>query len=380
MIYFDSAATSLHKPPEVAKAVAHAINSIGSGSRGSHDCTMAANRIVYQTRSIISDMFNVEKPENVIFTFNATESLNVAIQGLLNRGDHCISTLFEHNSVLRPLYHMEKLGLEIDYLSGDKNGMVNIKEIEGLITNKTKAVIIGHGSNVTGNLVDLKKVGDICKEKGLLLIVDAAQTAGLVHIDMQEQNIDALCLSAHKGLLGPQGVGLLCLKSGVLPRPLKFGGTGFDSFSLDMPNSLPEVLEAGTMNIHSISGLLKACEYIKKKTVDEIYNESMYLANMFYEGINKLENLKFYGDMNSKMRTPIVSFNIGDADSATVSDELNYKFEISTRPGAHCAPGVHRFFNTVKQGMVRFSFSHMNTIEEVDVAINAVKVLAGDLS
>ncbi|ETA80124.1 aminotransferase class V-fold PLP-dependent enzyme [Youngiibacter fragilis] len=375
MIYLDNAATTYHKPPEVAEAVFNALQGTGSSGRGAHGASLEASRIVFRTRAAISEIFNVTDPSRVVFTSNATESLNIAIQGLLSPGDRCITTAMEHNSVLRPLYHMETKGIRLDILPADSRGRVDPGLFEAAIRPDTKAIIMAHGSNVTGNVTDIQAIGDLCRRHRLLFIVDAAQTAGLLPIDMVRSHISALCLSGHKSLLGPQGTGALCLAEGVLPEPLIYGGTGMDSFAKNMPSVLPENLEAGTLNVHGLAGLLASCGYIRSYGQDRMHREATALSKAFIDGIMDIEGLVLYGDFSDGNRTPVVSLNIRDMDAGELADELYERFGIAVRAGAHCAPLVHRTFGTEKQGMVRFSFSHFNTMEEVKAAIDALRTI-----
>ena len=375
MIYLDYAATSFHKPKAVAEAVYQALQHTGNSGRGVHGAALDASRLVYETREKISDLFHVGDASRVIFTANATESLNIVIQGLLGAGDHCITSNIEHNSVLRPLCMMASRGVEVSYVEADESGTLSPQIIEQAITSKTKAVVLTHASNVLGSVNDLKAIGAICKKQGVLLIVDASQTAGLIAIDLQAMQIDALCCSGHKSLLGPQGVGLLCLNKGVMPKPLKAGGTGTDSFSQTMDLGLPTALEAGTLNTHGIIGLNAACDYLKDYTIEKLFNEATARAKQFIEGLKELEGISFYGELMSSDRTPVVALNIRNFDAAEVADELFERFGIATRAGAHCAPKVHEAYGTIEQGMVRFSFSHFNTEEEVAQAIQAVRIL-----
>lgn len=375
MIYLDNAATTYHKPPEVAEAVFQALQGTGSSGRGAHGASLQASRIVYKTRVAISELFNVTDPSRVVFTSNATESLNIAIQGLLTTGDRCITTAMEHNSVLRPLYHMETKGVRLDILPADSRGKIDVGLFEEAIKPDTKAIVMAHGSNVTGNVTDIQAIGDLCRRRKLLFIVDAAQTAGLLPIDMVKNHISALCLSGHKSLLGPQGTGALCLAEGVFPQPLIYGGTGMDSFAAGMPSVLPERLEAGTLNVHGLAGLLAACGYIRSYGQDRMHSEASALSKAFIEGIRDIEGLVLYGDFSDENRTPVVSLNIRDVDAGELSDELYEGFGIAVRAGAHCAPLVHRTFGTEKQGMLRFSFSHFNTMEEVKAAIDALRTI-----
>ncbi len=375
MIYLDHVATSYHKPKEVAQAVYNAIQGIGNSGRGAHGASLDSSRIIYKTRVALSNFFNVEDPSHVVLTSNATESLNIAIQGLLKHGDHCISTTVEHNSVLRPLYHMENRGVNITFIPADEKGCISIDNIECAISPKTKAIVINHSSNVTGNVTDIESIGRLCYEHKLYFILDASQTAGIIPIDMQKNNISALCCSGHKSLLGPQGTGVLCLGKGVNPTPLLFGGTGIDSFSKAMPHKLPTSLEAGTLNTHGFAGLLASINYIVHYGQSTIHNKANELASYFVKRVSDIPSIRMYGDFNAPLRTPVVSLNIRDADSGKISDELYDRYEIATRSGVHCAPGVHELFNTVNQGMVRFSFSHFNTTQEVEIAVDALRTI-----
>jgi cysteine desulfurase family protein len=375
MIYLDNAATTFHKPPEVADAVFRALQGSGSSGRGTHGASLDASHIIYRAREILSLIFSNGEPSRVVFTSNATEGLNIAIQGLLKPGDHCITTAIEHNSVLRPLYLMEKRGVCLTVVSADKKGHVDVQGIADAIRPETKAVVVTHASNVTGNVIDIKAIGEICNSKDLLFILDATQSAGLLPINMKEFGISALCCSGHKNLFGPTGIGVLCLAKRILPFPLKAGGTGVDSFSHEMPRYLPVALESGTLNIHGIAGLLTACKYLNTYGQLRILKEATELANMFTDGIKNFPGVTIYGDLDAKVRIPIVALNLRDIDSGRIADELFCRFGIATRAGIHCAPEIHKKFGTDKQGIVRFSFSHFNTKNEVNDAINALKIL-----
>lgn len=375
MIYFDNAATTLRKPEEVKEALIHAINTMGNAGRGGHNSSLDASRIVFDTRKRLMDLFHGSDPSEIVFTSNATHSLNIAIKGLLNPGDHVITTLLEHNSVLRPLYEMENKGVELSFVECDGYGSICPEDFKKYIKPNTKAIICTHASNVTGNIVDIKKVGEICKEYNLLFVVDASQSAGVLDIDVQNMNIDVLCFTGHKGLLGPQGTGGLYVREGLKIRPLLSGGSGILTFSKTHPNTMPTALEAGTLNVHGIAGLNGALRYIEKYGIENIRNKERKLMMHFYNGIKDLPGVKVYGDFGTLERCAIVSINIDDYDSSYIGDLLYQDYEISTRSNGHCAPLIHKFFKTEKQGMVRFSFSHFNTIEEVNTVIEILKQL-----
>ena len=377
MIYFDNAATTLRKPECVIEAVAEAMRSMGNAGRGTHEASLGASRSIYNTRCLLSDFFHAGGPKQVAFTANSTESLNIAIKGLFHPGDHVITTVLEHNSVLRPLYELEAQGVEISFAGADRrSGLPDYEAFEKLIRKNTCGIVTTHGSNLTGNLVNLEWVGHIAREHGLLFIVDASQTAGIFPIDMQKLGIDVLCFTGHKSLLGPQGTGGMCVREGLAVRPLKSGGSGIHTYSRSHPADMPAALEAGTLNSHGIAGLHAAVEYIEKTGMENIRAKELSLMKRFYEGVRDIPGVHIYGDFTDMNRCPIVALNIRDDDSSKVSDELFMAGEIATRPGAHCAPLMHEALGTVSQGAVRFSFSHYNTEEEVDTAAAILEELA----
>ena len=376
MIYMDNAATTMHKPQEVIDAVAAAMASMGNAGRGAHGAALSASRIIYDTRDMLCRVFGGTSPKQIVFTANSTESLNIAIKGVLNPGDHVITTMLEHNSVLRPLYEMQEKGVALTIVKSNPRGTLRYEDIEEAIRPETKAIVCTNGSNLTGNLVDIRRVGEIAKRHGVLFIVDASQTAGVFPIDVQEMQIDILCFTGHKGLLGPQGTGGMYVREGLFVRPLKSGGSGVQTYSRTHPSEMPTALEAGTLNGHGIAGLHAALHYLERTGIDTIRRREQELMWRFYEGVKDIPNVKVYGDFCTKDRCAIVTLNIGDYDSSEVSDELLMEYDISTRPGAHCAPLMHEALGTVEQGAVRFSFSHYNTDEEVDTAIRAIRELA----
>ena len=375
-IYLDNAATTKQKPQCVIDAVVAAMNSMGNSGRGAHNDSLDASRLIYDTREMISEMMNLGDPRQVAFTSNSTEALNTAIMGLFGPGDHIISTVMEHNSVLRPLYRLEEMGAEVSFVPCDERGCLKTELMNSYIKSNTKAVICTHASNLTGNANDLKAIGDFCKENQLLLIVDASQTAGVLPIDMQEMNIDVVCFTGHKGLYGPQGTGGLCVRPGIHIRPLKSGGSGIHTYLKEHPKEMPTALEAGTLNGHGIAGLHASLLFLKETGIDTIHKREITLMRRFLDGIKDIPSVKVYGDFSTDHRAAVVSLNIGNYDSSEVSDELSYTYGIATRPGAHCAPLMHQSMGTVDQGMVRFSFSWFNTEEEVDFAIRAMHELA----
>lgn len=378
MIYLDNAATTMRKPQEVIDAVMLAMGSMGNAGRGVNDASLSASRLIYDTRERLCRMFGGTDPRQVVFTCNSTESLNIAIRGLLNPGDHVITTMLEHNSVLRPLYDLEAKGTSLTIIESDRSGNFDIEDMKKAVRPETKMIVCTNGSNLTGNYVELKPIGEFARERGILFVVDASQTAGVFPINVEEMKIDVLCFTGHKGLLGPQGTGGMYVREGVNIRPLKAGGTGVQTYSKSQPVQMPTALEAGTLNGHGIAGLHAAIGYIEEHGIDAIRKREQELMRRFYEGVKDIENVTVYGDFDTMDRCAIVTLNIGDYDSSEVSDELLTGYGISTRSGGHCAPLMHKALGTVEQGAVRFSFSHYNTDEEVDAAVKAVRELAAD--
>lgn len=380
MIYLDNAATSRRKPQEVIDAVVFAMTSLGNAGRGTTEAALDAARTIYGARDKIAGFFGVKNPKQVVFTANSTESLNIAIHGLIKPGDHVISSVMEHNSVLRPLYEREEAGAELTLIECDGKGRLLTDDIEGNIRDNTRAIVLTHGSNLTGNVNDIERVGRIAKAHGLLFIVDASQTAGVLPIDVEKMNIDVLCFTGHKSLLGPQGTGGMCVREGLEIEPLKRGGSGVDTYNRRHPSEMPTALEAGTLNGHGIAGLSAAIDFIEKTGINEIREKEQSLMKRFVDGVRDIPGVKLYGDFDAEIRCPVVALNIGNADSSEISDILSMDYDIATRPGAHCAPEMHESLGTVDQGAVRFSMSYFNTGEEIDSAICAVREISEELS
>lgn len=378
MIYFDNAATTIRKPQQVIDAVAAAMQSMGNASRGVHAGALQAARTVYDARRKLARLFHCKNPSNVAFCSNSTEALNTAINGTIEAKAHVITTELEHNSVLRPLYRLQRdEQVRISFVKADRNGCVAYEEFSKLAEKDTKAIVCTHGSNLTGNMLDIARIGGIARRAGLLFIVDASQTAGVIPIDMEKMQIDILCFTGHKSMMGPQGTGGMCVREGISVRPLKTGGTGVQSYNRFQPEELPVHLEAGTLNSHGIAGLSAAVDYIEAVGMDVIRDKEQRLMQRFYQGVAGLKNVQVYGDFSDWQRAAIVALNIGGVDSNEVADELACTYGIATRPGAHCAPLLHQALGTAAQGAVRFSFSWYNTESEVDEAVKAVKEIAG---
>ena len=375
MIYFDNAATTLQKPEGVEEAVIRALRSAGNAGRGAHEPTLAASRLLYHTREKLAKLFGVSDPSRIAFTGNATEALNMAIQGIFRPGDHVITSVCEHNSVLRPLYLMGERGVALSFIDVDDKGRLRYDLMEELVRKETKALVLTHASNLTGNVTDLERAAAFAKKHGLLLVVDGAQSAGILPVSAEALGIDVFCFTGHKGLMGPQGTGGIYVREGLEIAPLKVGGSGIHSFDQEHPALMPTALEAGTLNVHGIAGLGASVDDILQTGTDTILKKEMALARRFICGIQDLPEIHIYGDLEAEIRTGIVSLNIGAEDSAQISDILWEDYEICVRAGAHCAPLMHKALGTVEQGAVRFSFSYYNTIEEIDIAIQALREL-----
>ena len=378
MIYLDNAATTMMKPPCVVRAVTEALTSLGNASRGAHEGALNASRLLYRTRGKLADFFGCPRAEQVIFTSNATEALNIAISGTIRAGDHVVATVLEHNSVLRPLYRLQReRGVQLSFVEADGQGRVDYGDFERLIRPNTRAVVCTHASNLTGNRLDIDRVGAIAAANGVLFILDASQTAGAAPIDMGKSGVSLLCFTGHKSMMGPQGTGGLCVNGAVDVTPFKVGGTGVQSFLTEQPREYPTRLEAGTLNGHGIAGLSAAVDFIASTGVDAIRAHEIELCRRFYEAVVRVPGVRVYGDFSTWERAPIVALNVGAADSALVCDALACDYGIATRAGAHCAPLMHRALGTEGQGAVRFSFGYFNTTDDADQAAAAVREIAG---
>ena len=381
MIYLDNGATTLRKPECVKEALLEAMASMGNSGRGVHDASLYAGRTIYRARESLAELLGAAAPEQVAFTANATESLNLVLGGLFGPGDHVITTVCEHNSVLRPLYRLQGVELSVLPVKAEaaeerQAGILAYDELESLLRPNTKALIITHASNLTGNITDLERAAAFTKKHSLLLIVDAAQTAGAVPMDMERMGIDVLCFTGHKELYGPQGTGGVCVRPGLSIRPLKVGGSGIHSFDREHPSEMPAALEAGTLNGHGIAGLGAAARWLLETGVEQIRAREQALLRRFVDGVKEVEGVTLYGNPDLDRRTGIQSLNIRDYDSARVADWLYEDYGIAVRGGAHCAPLMHEALGTREQGAVRFSFCYFNTEAEADEAAAAVRELA----
>ena len=378
MIYLDNAATTMHKPQTVIDAVTQAMCSLGNAGRGATSGALDAARTIHGCRAKLARLLGCPRADHVCLTLNSTAALNTVINGVVRPGDRVVTTVLEHNSVLRPLNRLAvEQDVTVEHAGCDANGVLDYDELERLVTSDTRAVVVTHASNVTGNSVDIARVAAMAHTVGALVIVDASQSAGTAHIDMQTMGLDVVCFTGHKGLMGPQGTGGLAVAEGVDVAPWAMGGTGVHSFDALQPLEWPTRLEAGTLNGHGIAGLSAGLDYIEAKGgVEAIAAHERALADRFLAGVRKIPGIKLYGAFDQPTRSAIVSLNVGDIDSAEISDALMQGWGIATRPGAHCAPLMHRALGTERQGVVRFSFGYFNTDEEVDTAIDALRDLA----
>lgn len=378
LVYLDNAATSLWRPPEVVEAVCRALTSMGNAGRGATAESLDAARVVSSCREAVASLFGCADSDHVCFTANSTEALNISALGLVGKGERVVTTVLEHNSVLRPLARIaDERNAKVYYAGCDKKGVLDYDELARLVVPGTRAVFCTHASNVTGNVCDLRRVSRIAHDAGALLVVDASQTAGHHSIDMRATGIDVLCFTGHKGLMGPQGTGGICVADEVEVLPLLEGGTGVHSFDRRQPLDWPTRLEAGTLNVHGLAGLLAAVRFLETNGGPAAASgREGALARRFLEGLHGIPGVICYGDFDQQDRCAIVSINLAGMGSADVSDILMSEFGIATRPGAHCAPLMHRALGTEEQGVVRFSFGWNNTDDDVESALAAIRAIA----
>jgi cysteine desulfurase family protein len=373
MIYLDNGATTFPKPKVVTDKIMECyLGYAGNPGRSGHKLAMKMDLEIYETREKICKLINGTEVLNVIFTFNATDSLNLAIKGVLEEGDHVITTSMEHNSVLRPLNQLRKDGkIELSIVYADDKGYIDPQKIFEALTPNTKMIVTTHMSNVFGTIVDIKAIGDFCKENNILYLVDASQSIGVLDIDVQEINIDLLAFPGHKALFGPMGTGALYIKEGIIVKPLKEGGTGSYSHSIDQPDLYPDSLESGTPNGVGIIALGKGIDFINEVGLENIRNHEMSLKNHFIELLKDNEDVILYGTLDDRQGA-VVSLNVKDMDSSEISYILSDEFDIYTRPGFHCAPLAHKTMGTEELGAIRFSFGYYNTLEEVEKTVEAL--------
>lgn len=373
-IYLDNAATSYPKPPGLGDAVKHFIEDVGENVNRSGYDSMVAEEIVFETREMLAELFNFPTPENVIFTLNITYGLNFLLKGILQAGDHVVVSSMEHNAVMRPLMQLADQGVELSRVTCDEEGMLDVEDLVQHIKQNTKMVVLTHASNVSGTILPIEQIGSICKEKGLLFVVDTAQTAGVLDIDFQRLKTDALAFTGHKGLLGPQGIGgfLISQKMAEQMTALVSGGTGSLSEYEEVPPYLPDKLEPGTPNLPGIYGLNEALRYLKEVGLDSIREKESQLAACLLEGLATMERVRIVGPKGIQGRMAVVSADFLGYDNAQVAYYIQKHHGIRTRCGLHCAPSAHKTLGTFPQGTVRFSPGHFNTKAEMKKTLSAI--------
>lgn len=379
-IYFDNGSTSWPKAPGVAEAMSQLLlNGAFNINRGNYEGAYEVESIVYETREMLAELFHFPNSRNVIFTPGITHSLNYFIKGFLRSGDHVIVSGLEHNAVMRPLHQMEKQGVTYDVALTDSEGMVDVNSVETLIRPETKAVVMTHASNVCGTIVPIREIGEICEKHGIFFVVDSAQSAGTIEVNMTECKIDFLAFTGHKGLLGPQGIGGFLISDKLNEQMTSYiaGGTGSISDSYEMPETLPDKYESGTMNLPGIIGLHAALKYIRETSLHVIQAKKMELAEYFIRKVKEIPGLRIAGKQEIEDRVAVVAVDFTERDNAMIAFELEQEYGIMTRVGLHCAPLAHNTLQTYPQGAVRFAFSANNTKEEIDICIDGIYNLLG---
>ena len=375
-VYCDNGATSFPKAPLVGETMIDYINNVGCNvNRGAYSSSYEAENIVYETRELLCEFFDFDKTENVIFTSNITASLNTVLKGLLSSGDNVVVSSMEHNAVMRPLSSLSKKGVSITRIPCNNFGEIDVNDIKSAINEKTKAIVMTHASNVCGTILPIDEIGEICKNNKIIFIVDSAQSAGVIDISMKKSNIDILCFTGHKGLLGPQGIGGFLIKDEIVPLvdPLMEGGTGSLSYEEVQPTYMPDKYESGTSNIPAIYGLNASLKYLLKTGIKNIYEKEMSLTKRFIDGVINIDENLLVGKKDVENRTAVVSLDFKNLDNGVVCNKLDKIYNIQTRSGLHCAPSAHKTLGTFPHGTVRFSFGHFNSEEDVDYVISALK-------
>ncbi len=376
-IYFDNAATTFPKPEEVYTTMEKVMRNCANPGRSGHKMALESGRIVYQTRELLAKLFHIQNPMQVVFTHNATDSLNLGIKGFLKKGDHVVTTSMEHNSVLRPLKALkDKEIIGVTIVKGDRQGNVSVEDIEKSIQNNTKMIITTHVSNIIGTLLPIEELGKMIRKHNLVYMVDASQSAGVYDIDVNKGNIDLLAFPGHKGLLGPQGTGGLYIREGIDLEPAREGGTGSQSESLLQPQIMPDRYESGTHNTIGIAGLGAGVRFILEEGIENIRGHEEMLTQRLIDGLMKIDGVTIYGPKDVKKQAAVVSINIGQGDTSEISFLLDQQYDIACRSGLHCAPLAHKTIGTFEQGTVRLSMGYFNTIEEVDKVLFSIEEIS----
>jgi cysteine desulfurase / selenocysteine lyase len=379
LIYLDNAATTFPKPKEVYDFMHEFYQANGGNPGRSHyDRTLETNEIVHQTRRMLCELFNGDNPNQLTFSYNASDSLNIIIDGMLSPGDHVVTSCLEHNSVLRPLYHKEQAGfIDVSYIPFDHAGFVDPEDIKAAIKRNTKMAIINHSSNVIGTIQPLTAIGKICRESGVYFAVDASQTAGIAKIDVREMNIDLLAFTGHKSLLGPTGIGGAYVAENVPIRATRFGGTGVESAKRTHLDEFPYRLECGTLNILGVAGLYAGQKWIQENKIEVLNEREIQLWDKLRKGLQSIDGIITYCANSAENHNAVLSFNISGWEAGDVGAILDADYGIACRTGLQCAPLVHELLGTDKLfGTVRFSLGPFNTEEHIDKAIEAVREIA----
>lgn len=377
--YFDHACTTFPKPPEVTEAMLHFMTNVGSNiNRGDYRDAYTAAEVVYETRQLLAELMNASDSRYVVFTQNVTTSLNMILKGFLKEGDHVLVSSMEHHAVMRPLVQLGKKGVSFSRMPCRRDGTLELEQVESLITPQTRAIILNHASNVCGTIMPLHEIGQICRKHGLFFIVDCAQSAGILPIDMKADCIDALAFTGHKNLLGPQGIGGFILSKRMIPEiePLIVGGTGSMSHSEEIPECMPDRFEAGTLNLPGIYGLNASLKWLKAKGIDAIYNHEKRLTDYFLQRLAELQSrglLTIIGCHDATRQIGVISIKTLKKDLAQTVFELDCRYGIMTRVGLHCAPIAHQTLGTFPEGTLRFSLGYSTTIQDIDVVVEALE-------
>lgn len=375
MIYLDNAATSFHKPPEVQKKLTYAMQKYGANAgRGGHKLAIAASGMIYETSELIAELFNINNPENIAFTHNTTMALNMAIKGAILGGGHVIITSMEHNSVARPVWNIAKNAHTMVW--ADMNGYINPNDIEASIRPNTQLIVCNHASNVCGSVQDIQKIGMIARQRNILFLVDAAQSGGVLPIDVEAQNIDMLAFAGHKSLMGPQGTGGLYVKEGIKLSTILEGGSGSESENLSQPDFMPDRLVSGTMNMPAIAALGEGIKFILKTGINNIYKHESALTKRLLEGLQNIDGVTIYGSPGMNDRVGVISINIDDMDAVEVCGILDSEYGIATRCGLHCAPLAHKTLGTDQIGTARLSVGYYNTKNDIEKALYAIRKIS----
>lgn len=375
-IYLDNAATTYPKPETVYREIDRTLRETGvSPSRGGYRQSLEASRILFEARESLAALFGVADSSRFIITHSATESLNLAVNGLLKPGDHVVTTTMEHNSLARPLHAVSSSGVEVTWVSGDLDGYVSAASIQKELTPATRLVAMTHCSNVTGALNPAAEIGAMLKERGIIFLLDASQSAGSVPIDIPAMNVDLLAAPGHKGMYGPQGTGFLYIAEGIELKPLLVGGTGSGSTELTPPDELPERFESGTHNISGIAGLKAGADFIASKGVESIHRHELLLIGRLVEGLSSMDGIKLFNSDITKPRGSVLSFTVKGIDPAKIGFILDRDFNIAVRVGLHCAPLAHRTIGTFPEGTVRVSPGIFNTTDDIDSFLTALQVI-----